>query len=227
MKIGIANLSLYCSYFVGMELAIKYEARSYANIRIISTDAKGDAAKLTSNIEDLISQKVDGIIISGGFIEAAPAALAAIGKANIPDVLVDRLLKGGSATSWIGPDNYAIGMGIGHYVVNRMHGKGTLVILRGGPADNSIGLDRTNGLLSIIRKTGVEVLKAPDFGGWSVEGGFRTMASMLSKHASIDAVYCESDSMCQGAQRRLWMALDEIDGGAEATLKMDPSHWQS
>jgi ABC-type sugar transport system substrate-binding protein len=201
IRIGVANLSLCCSYFVGMDLAIKDEAKAYPNIRIISTDAKGDVARLTSNVEDLISQKVDGIIISGGFIEAAPAALAAIRKAGIPDVLVDRLLKGGDATSWIGPDNFAIGVGIGTYLVRRMNGKGNLALLRGGPADNSIGLDRSNGMLSAVQKSGIKVLKAPEFGGWSVDGGFKIMEDMLTRHPKIDAVFCENDSMCQGAQK--------------------------
>jgi ABC-type sugar transport system substrate-binding protein len=225
IKIGVANLTLCCAYFIGMDLAIKDEAKGYTNVKIISTDAKGDAARLTSNVEDLISQKVDGIIISGGFIEAAPAALAAIRKANIPDVLVDRLLKGGTAVSWIGPDNFAIGAGIGSYIARRMNGKGTLVMLRGGPSDNSIGLDRSNGVLSVLQKTGIKVLKAPDFGGWSVDGGFRVMESMLTKHPTIDAVFCENDSMCQGAQRAIGDAgrsqelfLASIDG-EKGTLK--------
>ncbi len=55
IKIGIVNLSLCCSYFVGMDLAIKDEAKAYPNITVISTDAEGDAAKLTANVEDLLS----------------------------------------------------------------------------------------------------------------------------------------------------------------------------
>src|SRR5688572_13693003 len=113
IKVGIVNLSLCCAYFVGMDEAIKDEAKVFPNVKVISTDAKGDVAKLTSNVEDLLSQKVDGIIVSGAWIEAAPEALDAINAVGVPVVLVDRLLKGGDFTSWIGPDNAAIGAGIG------------------------------------------------------------------------------------------------------------------
>ena len=57
----------------------------------------------------------------------------------MPVVMVDRLLKGGDFTSWVGPDNRAIGEGIGNYIVERLGGKGKVVIIRGGPADNTIG----------------------------------------------------------------------------------------
>jgi ribose transport system substrate-binding protein len=225
IKIGVVNLSLCCAYFVGMDQAIKDEAKVFPNVSVISTDAKGDAAKLTSNVEDLLSQKVDGVIISAAWIEAAPEALDAIKAAGVPVVLVDRMLKGGTFTSWIGPDNYAIGVGIGEYVVKRLDGKGTLVVLRGGPADNSIGLDRTNGVLSVVEGSGIKVEKAPDFGGWSVDGGFKLMEDMLTKLSDINAVFCENDSMCQGAQKAIKDAgrsdkifLTSVDG-EKGTLK--------
>jgi ribose transport system substrate-binding protein len=225
IKIGVVNLSLCCSYFVGMDQAVKEEAKAFPNITVLSTDAKGDVAKLTSNVEDLLSQKVDGLIVSAAWIEAAPEALDAIKSAGVPVVLVDRMLKGGEFTSWIGPDNYAIGVGIGQYIVKRLNGKGLVVVLRGGPADNSIGLDRTNGMLSEVEKAGLKVEKAPDFGGWSVDGGFKLMEDMLTKFPEISAVFCENDSMCQGAQKAIKDAgrggdifLASVDG-EKGTLK--------
>ncbi|HJR23237.1 MAG TPA: substrate-binding domain-containing protein [Dongiaceae bacterium] len=234
IKVGIVNLSLCCAYFVGMDAAIKDEAKAFPNVEVISTDAKGDVAKLTSNVEDVLSQKVDGIIISGAWIEAAPEALDAIKAAGVPVVLVDRMLKGGDFTSWIGPDNAAIGAGIGDYIVKRLNGKGTLVILRGGPADNSIGLGRTNGVLSMVEKTEIKVEKAPDFGGWAVDGGFKLMEDMLTKHPKIDAVFCENDSMCLGAQKAIKdagrsgeMFLTSVDGekGALKEIMTDGTNY--
>ena len=205
--------------------AIKDEAKAYPNITVLSTDAEGDAAKLTSNVEDLLSQKVDGLIVSAAWIEAAPEALDAIKAAGVPVVLVDRMLKGGDFTSWIGPDNYAIGVGIGKYIVERPKGQGLVVVLRGGPADNSIGLARTDGMLSEVEKAGLKVEKAPDFGGWSVDGGFKLMEDMLTKFPDISAVFCENDSMCQGAQKAIKDAgrsdkifLASVDG-EKGTLK--------
>jgi ribose transport system substrate-binding protein len=223
IKIGVANFSQCCAYFIGMNDSIKSEASQYPNVEIISTDANGDAAKLNSDIEDLITQKVDGIIISGAWLEQLPAAMDSISKAGIPAVLVDRQWKSGY-TSYVGPGNFTIGQQDAQYIVDRLGGQGVLVVLKGGPADNSIGLDRTNGMLDIVSKvTGITVINAPDFGGWSEDGGLKQMENLLAANAKIDAVFCENDSMCLGAQRAIAdagrsseMFLCGVDGQKQA-----------
>ena len=82
LKIGMVNLSLCCAYFVGMDAAVKDEATHFSNVTILSTDAGGDVAKLTEDVEDLLNQGAKALIVSGAWIEAAPAALEAIEQAG-------------------------------------------------------------------------------------------------------------------------------------------------
>jgi ribose transport system substrate-binding protein len=203
IRIGMVNFSLCCPYFIGMSQVVEEEAAYYDNIELIITDADGDAEKLTSDVEDVLAQNVDGMIISGAWLEEAPAALASAEEAGVPVVLVDRLWRKGTYTSWVGPDNFGIGEQNGGYIVDRLGGEGFMVILRGGPADNSIGLDRTNGVMSVAEASNIEVEMAPDFGGWSSDGGFTLMEDMMAKYDQIDAVFCENDSMCLGAQKAI------------------------
>lgn len=204
IKIGMANFSQCCPYFIGMNNSVIDEAKAFGNITIVSTDANGDAAKFQSDIEDLIAQKVDGVIVSGAWLEEAPAALDALKNAGIPTVLVDRQFGKGSSesyTSYIGPDNFTIGVQDGQYIADRLGGNGVVVELRGGPADNSIGLNRSKGTNSILSTfPGITVVVAPDFGSWSADGGIALMEDMLAANPKIDAVFCENDSMCLGAQ---------------------------
>lgn len=227
IKIAMVNLTQSAPYFIGMAKAANEEAKYFSNVEVITTDANGNVEKLTSDVEDVLAKKVNGIILSGAWIEAAPAALDAIQKAGVPVVLVDRMLKGSDYTSWVGPHNYLIGEQDGQYIVDRLAGQGRLVVLRGGPADNSIGLDRTNGMLSKVEKTKIEVVKAPNFGNWSSDGGFTLMADMLAKYDKIDAVFCENDSMCLGAQKAIEdagrskeMFLVGVDGEAAALVQI-------
>lgn len=204
LKLGMANFSQCCPYFIGMNNSVIDEAKAYSNITIVATDANGDAAKFQSDIEDLIAQKVDGVIVSGAWLEEAPAALDALKSAGIPVVLVDRQFGKGSSesyTSYIGPDNLTIGKQDGQYIADRLGGKGVVVELRGGPADNSIGLNRSKGVNSVLETyPDITVVVAPDFGSWSADGGIALMEDMLAANPKIDAVFCENDSMCLGAQ---------------------------
>jgi len=223
-KIGVANFMLSGPYFSGMDKAIAAQAQKKGNVEIISTDANGDAAKLAANVEDLLSKNVDAIVISGGPLESAPAALNAIKAAGKPVVLVDRKFQSGDYTSWIGPDNAAIGKQDGEFLAQRLTEGGKVAIIKGGPADNSIGLARTNGVKAALQgKAGIKLVEAPDFGGWSSDGGLTVMEGLLATNADLAAVFCENDAMCLGAQRAITDAgkaeqivIAGVDGQTEA-----------
>jgi ribose transport system substrate-binding protein len=222
--IGVANFTLGAAYFIGMSKAVQVQASEVGNVKVRVTDANGDGAKLTSDIQNLVSQKVDGIIISAGPLAAAPAALKAAKDANIPVVMVDRKLTGEDYTSWIGPDNAAIGKQDGEYIQQKLSGGGTVAIIRGGPADNTIGLDRTNGVLGVLKANpAIKTITAPDFGDWGTDGGVKVAENLLSKNKDLDAIFCENDSMCLGAQKAVKDAgredeifLAGVDGQKEA-----------
>jgi ribose transport system substrate-binding protein len=223
LKIGMANFTLAAPYFIGISKTVEREGQK-AGAEVMVTDARGDAATLTTNVSDLLAKGVDGIVISGGPLEAAPAALNAIKQKNIPVVLVDRKFKTGDYTSWVGPDNAAIGRQDGEFVADKLQGNGKVAIIRGGPADNSIGLDRTAGVKSVLEKRpGITLVTAPDFGEWSSDGGLKVMENLLAKNADLKAVFCENDSMCLGAQKAITDAgraadifLAGVDGQKEA-----------
>jgi ribose transport system substrate-binding protein len=204
ITIGMVNLLNRSAYFTAMDRAVHRAAASHKNITVISTDAGNDAAKLAADINDLLAKKVDGLIISAGPTETLPASLAAIQAAGIPVVFVDRLWKNTKLTTpwnWVGAQNVVMGEELGTHVREKLGGKGNVLVIRGGPADNSIGLDRTNGFLAKLTGSSIKVTKAPGFGGWGNDGGYKVMADMLVKMPKIDAVFCENDAMCLGAQK--------------------------
>lgn len=221
--VGIANFTLSGPYFIGMDKAIKAQAEK-KDVEIVSTDAGGDAAKLASNVEDLLSKNVDAVIVSGGPLESAPAVLNSVKAAGKPAVLVDRKFRSGTYSSWIGPDNEAIGKQNGQFLAQHLPKGGTVAIVKGGPADNSIGLDRTKGVKAALSQAfGIKLVEAPDFGDWSTDGGLKVMESLLASHPDISAVACENDAMCLGAQRAIKDAgrqdkivLAGVDGQTEA-----------
>lgn len=203
LKIGIVTLQMKAPYFVAMVRSLEAEAAKHKNVSVLVADGNGDVAKVSSDIEDLLAKGVDGLIMNISPLEALPGPMAAIKKAGKPVVLVNRKLAGGEYDAWVGVDNRAIGAGLGEVIVRHMGGKGVLMMMRGGPEDNSTGNARRDGVLSKVMSSGIQVVVAPEFGRWGEDGGIRVMEDMLAKHQQIDAVFCENDAMCLGAQKAI------------------------
>lgn len=201
-RIGIVTLQMKAPYFIAMVRALEAEGAQH-KVKTFVADGNGDVAKVNADIEDLIAKGVDGFIMNISPLESLPGGLAAIKKAGKPVVLVNRRLKGGEYDAWIGVDNFNTAAGVGEVIAKRMGGKGNLLMIRGGPEDNSTGNARRDGVLSKVKDTGVKVTFAPEFGKWTEDGGIRVMEDMLAKHRDIDAVFCEGDVMCLGAQRAI------------------------
>lgn len=201
-RIGIVTLQMKAPYFIAMVRALEAEGRAN-NVRTFVADGNGDVAKVNSDIEDLLAKGVDGLIMNISPLEALPGGMAAIKKAGKPLVLVNRKLKGGEYDAWIGVDNFNTAAGVGDVIAKRMGGKGNLLMIRGGPEDNSTGNARRDGVLSKVKDTGIKVTFAPEFGKWTEDGGIRVMEDMLAKHKDINAVFCEGDVMCLGAQKAI------------------------
>lgn len=201
-RIGIVTLQMKAPYFIAMVRALEAEGKANG-VRTFVADGNGDVAKVNADIEDLLAKGVDGLIMNISPLEALPGGMAAIQKAGKPLVLVNRRLKGGEYDAWIGVDNFNTAAGVGDVIVKRMGGKGTLLMMRGGPEDNSTGNARRDGVLSKVKGTGINVIVAPEFGKWTEDGGIRVMEDMLAKHKDINAVFCEGDVMCLGAQKAI------------------------
>jgi ABC-type sugar transport system substrate-binding protein len=201
--IGVVTLQMRAPYFVAMVRALEAEAAKRPNTRAIVADGGGDAAKVSSDIEDLLARNVDGLIMNISPLESLPGPMAAIRRARKPVVLVNRRLTGGDYDAWVGVDNRATAEGVGEVIARHMQGRGVLAMMRGGPEDNSTGNARRDGVLAKIHGTGIQPLIAPEFGRWTEDGGIRVMEDMLAKHRRIDAVFCENDSMGLGAQKAI------------------------
>jgi ribose transport system substrate-binding protein len=95
VTIGIVTLQMRAPYFVAMVRALEAEAAKRPNVRVIVADGGGDAAKVSSDIEDLLARNVDGLIMNISPLEALPGPMAAIQRAGKRVVLVNRRLTGG------------------------------------------------------------------------------------------------------------------------------------
>lgn len=100
-----------------MVTSAEAQAAKYPDLvkEFIFTDAGGSNEKQIADVEDLISRGVDLIMMSPREAQALVPAVAAIKKAGIPLVVLDREVVGEDYNVFIGGNNLQIGEELGRY----------------------------------------------------------------------------------------------------------------
>jgi len=127
------------------------EAKGY---EVILTDATGSTSKQIADIEDLMTRKVDLIMVSPRDEKGLQDVLARAYQQGTPVVLVDRMIGGDQWTAAVIGDNYEIGKLTGAFMAKALNYKGGVVVIEGLPGTTT----------AIQRKEGFadELAKYPD-----------------------------------------------------------------
>ncbi len=221
ITIGIALSTLNNPYFVTMENAAKQEAAA-KGVNLIVADGQNDLSKQTSEVEDFISKKVNGIIVnpvdSNGIVPAIKEANAA----NIPVIAVDRAVGSGAQTAaFIASDNVQAGKLASTALFKALGGKGNVAVLTGVPGASATN-DRTKGLQEALTAyPGINVV-AEQTAQFDRATALTVTENILQAHPDIVGVFAENDEMALGAIQALKGAskagkvlVSSIDGTAD------------
>jgi ribose transport system substrate-binding protein len=202
----------------------KKEAAKYSDVQLKITEGSNDAAQQSSQVQTLINQKVDVLII----LPADGKQLTPTGRkamdAGIPVINLDRIFDTAQAyRTWIGGDNYRMGLNAGNYIAQRLSGKGTVVELAG--IDTlPLTQDRTRGFDDALRNfPGIKKVgrAAAEF---NVQTGQARMAELLQAHPTFDALWNHDDDQGIGALQAIRQAGRTnffMVGGAGSKSAMD------
>jgi ribose transport system substrate-binding protein len=170
--------------------------------------------KQIADIKDMMQhQKLDGLVVLA--TESAPLTPVAeeASRNGIYIVNVDRGFLKPVADVFIEGDNEAFGRKSAEFMVQKLGGKGKIVILRGIPC--TVDTDRFNAAMAVFKKhPEIEILGEPQPGYWNRTKALEVMQGYLAQHKKIDAVWAQDDDMalgCEqaisGAQRKgeMWM----------------------
>jgi len=91
-------------------------AAKHPELKLVIVNAQRDSSKQIADVENLLTQKVDMLIISPN--ESAPLTnvVKKVYDAKIPVIVLDRNVNGEAYTTFIGADNKFIGVQAGKYV---------------------------------------------------------------------------------------------------------------
>ena len=194
--IGLVISTLNNPFFVDLKDGAQAKADELG-AKLIVLDSQDDSAIEMSNVEDLITQKVDLILINPTDSDAVGNAVAAANKAGIPVVTLDRSANSGDVVAHIASDNVAGGKMAGEFIIEKLGGKGKVVELEGVPG-TSAARDRGQGFNDAIKGSSIEVV-ARQTANFDRAQGLSVMENILQAQPEIDAVFAHNDEMALGA----------------------------
>ncbi len=194
-SIGLSVSTLNNPFFVTLSDGAKEKAKE-KGVELIVVDAGDDAAKQTSDIEDLISKNISVLIVNPVDSDAvAPAVKDAIAK-GIKVVSVDRVVNGVDVDCAIASDNVAGAKMATEYLLSLV-GEGAKVAELEGVPGTSAAIDRGKGFHEIAdTKLNVVSKQTANF---NRSEGMTVMENMLQANPDIVGVFAHNDEMALGA----------------------------
>lgn len=195
----------------GMEEAA---AKLGDEFKVIFYDAKYDANEQMRQAENLITQKVDAIVLMAVDREAAKPMVQAIHDAGIPLISVNRMLANQDlAVSYVGSDDVQAGEIQAKAMAEALGGKGNIVVLHGSYGHEP-EIRRQQGYVNILKDFPNIKIVAENTGDWYRDKGMKVMENWLRSGLQIDAVLAHNDEMAIGA------ALAIEDAGLTGKIKV-------
>ena len=187
---------------------MRIEASNYDDVEIIIKDAQNNNETQIQQIRDLIRQKVDVLIISPYQSEPITAVAEEAYRAGIPTIITDRKVNTDQYTSFVGANNYEIGLAAGNYAAHYLP-PNAIILEIWGLTQTSPAQERHKGFVDALREREDLSFRKIE-GQWLVDTA-RMELRKLEHPEQIDFVYAHNDMMAIAA-REYFMAWDSIRG---------------
>lgn len=206
--IGLSQCMLDDAWRQAMINDMRIEASNYDDVEIIIKDAQNNNETQIQQIRDLIRQKVDVLIISPYQSEPITAVAEEAYRAGIPTIITDRKVNTDQYTSFVGANNYEIGLAAGNYAANYLP-PNAIILEIWGLTQTSPAQERHKGFVDALREREDLSFRKIE-GQWLVDTD-RMELRKLEHPEQIDFVYAHNDMMAIAA-REYFMAWDSIRG---------------
>ncbi|MFD0682968.1 ABC transporter substrate-binding protein [Actinomadura fibrosa] len=221
------------------------QAKKYSDVTFRSVEPTNDINQQISAVESLISAKVGALVLLPNDGEQLNQVARKAMDAGIPVVNLDRVFPDKlSYRTWIGGDNYGMGVSAGHYVGKRLKQKGVsnpVIVEVQGIATLPLTQERSKGFADALKSYGYTVTAKQD-AKFTVETGNQVASNLLQAHKKIDALWNHDDdqgvgvlaAIKQSGRKEFFMvggagsanAMREIKAGGgvlEATVTYPPT----
>jgi ribose transport system substrate-binding protein len=173
---------------------VKYAASHDPNIKELRfLDANWQPAKQVADIEDLMTHKVDALIIAPIAVDLVRAEVDAAAKAGIPVIVYSPSGTFADATVSVDAGGLAFGRTGGEFLKNRLHGKGTIWVFR-GIAGVGEEIARYKGLVDALKGTDIKI-GAEVYGDWNYAKGKQLCENLVASGQPVDGIWFSGADM--------------------------------
>ncbi|WP_326825409.1 substrate-binding domain-containing protein [Streptosporangium sp. NBC_01639] len=171
-------------------------AKQYTDVEFKPVEPTNDINAQISAVESLIAAKVSALVILPNDGQQLNQIARQASDAGIPVINLDRVFPDKlSYRTWIGGDNYGMGVAAGTYIGKKLKDKGVAdpVILEiQGIATLPLTQDRSKGFADALKTFGFTVTAQQD-AQFTVESGTKVTSNLLQAHKKIDAIWNHDD----------------------------------
>lgn len=204
IKIGVSVATMQESVYSFMKKAIEDQAaKDGVDIVWVSADNKED--KQLADVENLLSQGINGLILHSVNTGAAANLVAKAKAKNVPVVAMDRLPENTNDVAlYVTADSKKVGEEQAKYLVSKLGGKGKVIILE-GEAGNGVARDITAGNKEILgQNAGIQIVADQAHKSWARDLAMATVENVLTKENNdIQGVLANNSGMAMGAVQAL------------------------
>ncbi|MFV0434363.1 MAG: substrate-binding domain-containing protein [Leucobacter sp.] len=181
------------------------------NIEILWNVAKMDVSTQATQVDQFIQAGVDAIMVVPVQADTLQPQVAAAKEAGIPFLDVNATLNNPDVAGSVQPDDVAAGAQEAEMMVDKLGGKGNVVILQ-GPLGGSGEINRGAGIDKVLKENPDIKVLAKDTANWSRDEAVNKVKNWISAFGDdIDGVISQNDDMGLGALQALREAgMDDV-----------------
>jgi len=189
------------------------QAKALGITHLKTTNSENDVAKLTSNVQTLLSQGVKGVVMAPQDTAAIAPTLAQLQAKKIPVVTIDTRPDTGHVFMVVRADNRAYGQKACQFLGTKLQGRGKVVMLEGDVASIN-GRDRTQAFTDCMKQNypAMKVFGEPS--KWDGALAASQLQTVMSANPDVRGVYMESSFALAGTlqllkQKKLLVGRDD------------------
>ncbi len=167
-----------------------------------TSNSQNDIAKLTANVQSLVSQGVKGLVLAPQDTAAVAPTLQQLTAKKIPVVMVDTRPEQGDAYMVVRADNRAYGEKACKFLGEKLSGKGKVVMLQGDLASIN-GRDRTEAFNECMKADYPDITVFGEATNWDGALASQKLQTQLTANPDIKGVYMQSSFALAGTLQLL------------------------